>query len=276
MSTSKHPASGSSPPAAPPGGAEIQPATSAAEVPPEAHRTGILDSRLISSRSTTSATDPAATDDHAAAPFRPIHRPPVGILQILDDDQASAEVVRIRAERTVLGRAGADVVIPHDSLVSSRHAEITRHSEGGTYTWQLTDVGSTNGTFIKAAQAKLKDGEIFMAGGHLFRFEESGSDSSGPRQASLVMMTAPDGPKTVPLERSEFWIGRDPALGAGALPDDPTLDRKHVLLHRGPKAQWLAKDINSVNGLWIRVKQTALKNGCTFQLGEQRFNFFVL
>ncbi|MFM9058303.1 MAG: hypothetical protein ACKOSQ_04150, partial [Planctomycetaceae bacterium] len=60
-------------------------------------------------------------------PFRPLFRPPVPRLTILDDgEQACGQTVRLREEVTVIGRTDGDVRLPHDMLVSTRHAEIVR------------------------------------------------------------------------------------------------------------------------------------------------------
>src|SRR5262245_36580287 len=77
-------------------------------------------------------------------PYRPANRPAMAMLCIVDDGSNDGEWVRIRKERTTIGRLDADIVIAHDSMMSGRHAEITRRVEKGRSRWRLTDLQSTN------------------------------------------------------------------------------------------------------------------------------------
>ena len=65
----------------------------------------------------------AAADDCPPL-FRPILRPPTPILTVCDDGSESGESVRIRKDRFVIGRTEGDLVIPHDTQISGRHAEL--------------------------------------------------------------------------------------------------------------------------------------------------------
>jgi hypothetical protein len=59
-------------------------------------------------------------------PHRPVLRPSVPVLVVLDDgEQESGEVHRLRAGVTLIGRVEGQIQLPHDALVSSRHAEIS-------------------------------------------------------------------------------------------------------------------------------------------------------
>src|SRR5512146_901784 len=70
----------------------------------------------------------------------------------------------------VIGRSGADLDVD-DRGVSRVHARISRDAEGG---WTLTDLGSTNGTFlngVRVRSAALHDGdEIRIGAATAFRF----------------------------------------------------------------------------------------------------------
>src|SRR5689334_8946084 len=115
------------------------PATIREPVPPQAG---------VAARSAT----PAATATSAPAePFRPLERPPMALLTVIDDGDDSGETVRIRSSSFVIGRVEGDLVIPHDGGISGRHAEIVRRPEGGQFRWYLRDLQSTNGTFVRAA-----------------------------------------------------------------------------------------------------------------------------
>jgi pSer/pThr/pTyr-binding forkhead associated (FHA) protein len=73
----------------------------------------------------------------------------------------------------VLGRESGDVVFPDDPFMSRRHAAL-RVSEGPATTFRLTDLGSSNGTFVNGArvtEATLRPGDEVSIGGTRFRFE---------------------------------------------------------------------------------------------------------
>ena len=79
------------------------------------------------------ASREAAPRPHApvASPWRPTARPPAALLTACDDGRADGEVVRLRGDRFVIGRTEGDFRLPHDPLVSTRHAEVTRQQHGG-------------------------------------------------------------------------------------------------------------------------------------------------
>ena len=84
-----------------------------------------------------------------------------GDAYLLHDDQA------------VIGRTRGDMTFPDDAFVSSTHCKLTRHGEGA----RLTDLGSSNGTFLKIReQVAVDDGDLIMLGQQLFQVQ-----SDGPR-----------------------------------------------------------------------------------------------
>lgn len=69
-------------------------------------------------------------------------------------------------EGIYLGRERGDVLFPEDGYVSGLHARI--HAEGGKV--YLTDVGSSNGTFVRVeGKAALPSGSLLLMGQQLFR-----------------------------------------------------------------------------------------------------------
>ena len=103
-------------------------------------------------------------------PFQPIRRPSMALVCVIDDGRDTGEWFRIRASRTVIGRSGADIVIPHDESVSSQHLELVRTGALGNERWQLRDLKSTNGAFVRVSTATLKDNQEILLGSHRFRF----------------------------------------------------------------------------------------------------------
>src|SRR5205814_838584 len=104
-------------------------------------------------------------------PYRPTVRPPVALLTVCDDGQAEGELIRIRGARFVIGRADGDLLLPHDDQVSGRHVEIARESAGGRHRWTVTDLGSTNGLFVRVRRTTLTHGIEILVGRGRFRFE---------------------------------------------------------------------------------------------------------
>ncbi len=80
------------------------------------------------------------------------------------------DVYCLYRDETVLGRENGDIVFTDDPFLSRRHASISvdRASRSAV----LKDMGSSNGTSVRAAgEYKLRHGDNFRLGRHLFRFE---------------------------------------------------------------------------------------------------------
>jgi hypothetical protein len=241
---------------------------------------------------------PAEPDAEAEVPTeRPQFRPPMALLCILDDgNKMDGEWVRLRGDRYVIGRAEADIRIPHDAMMSGQHGQLVRQKTKDGVRWVLSDLGSTNGSWVRIGKTLLQHGSELLLGRGQYRFEvpaaagtlpEPPGAPAGATQAwgggpvtsmlpALVEMT-PAGPGArYPLTLPEYWIGRDPAACAIARPDDPYLNARHARLHRDASGQWHAENHRSVNGLWLRVEEMALGGTCQIRMGEQRFLFRVV
>jgi pSer/pThr/pTyr-binding forkhead associated (FHA) protein len=223
---------------------------------------------------------------------RPQDRPPMALLCILDDGRADGELVRLRADRCVIGRTEGDVVIPHDGMISGRHAEIVRQKTPAGYRWTLNDLGSTNGTFVRVGRTVLHPQAEIIVGRGRYRFEAGtveqapqataaatvgwGGSAPPSHLAALVEIT-PAGPgQRYPLGTGEQWIGRDAKACQVARPDDPLVNARHARLYPDARGLWHVENNKSVNGLWLRVEQIPLTATCRFRLGEQRFLFRIL
>src|SRR5262245_54796021 len=101
--------------------------------------------RAAAQKPTTKETDQADTQR-----YRPSRRPAVLMLRILDEVSSDdGEWHRIRGPKTVIGRTQGDITIPHDDMMSSKHAELSRQVDKNGSRWVLTDLGSTNGTYLR-------------------------------------------------------------------------------------------------------------------------------
>jgi pSer/pThr/pTyr-binding forkhead associated (FHA) protein len=243
------------------------------------------------------AAPPAVPVDADPAPFHPRQRPPMAMLCILDDGKEDGEWFRLRNDHYVIGRTEGDIRIPHDAMMSGRHAEISRQQVQGVYRWFLTDLQSTNGTYVRVGSALLKHRQEFLLGHGHYRFEAAQSVAEAdapppdaPQQATvswheqpvrsvlaaLVELARTGVSQRFPLTLPEYWIGRDAKSCAIVRAEDPLVNARHARLYRDAKGQWHVENNKSRNGLWVRIEQMPLTAACQFQLGEQRFILRVL
>jgi pSer/pThr/pTyr-binding forkhead associated (FHA) protein len=231
-------------------------------------------------------------------PELPVLRPPTALLCVLDDGKLDGEWVRLRADRVVIGRTEGDVRIPHDGLISGRHAEIVRERRSQGPRWLLTDLQSTNGTFVRIGSTPLRHGNELLIGAGRYRFEVGAVPAdAGPPAAPGAPLPATQAWSTQPLQGlvpslvevspagpvqrfsltlPEYWIGRDPQNCAIARPDDFLVNTRHARLYRDAKGHWHIENNKSLNGLWLRiVEPMPLGSACRFRLGEQQFIFRV-
>lgn len=228
----------------------------------------------------------------ATIPFRPVHRSPLAVLTICDDGKIDGEQLRLRNDRTVIGRAEGDVRIPHDAMMSSRHAEIVREADQVGWRWTLDDLRSTNGTYVRVASAPLEHGTEFLVGSSVLRFEDATLNLPGATppaggalstktqgwqtlaatdlKPSLIQVLKEGVGKRFFLDAAEQWIGRD-ANQAIALVDDVQVDARHAKVVKDAKGNWSIADAGSLNHVWLRIERHAIEGSCEFQLGEQRF-----
>jgi pSer/pThr/pTyr-binding forkhead associated (FHA) protein len=221
--------------------------------------------------------------------FRPVRRPPMAALCVLDDGREDGEWVRIRTPNFVIGRAEGDLVIPHDNMMSSKHAAISRQQEKDRYRWYLTDLQSTNGTFLKIASTLLKHGQEILIGSRRLRFQaaqlqppptgvEPPVHTAGWQTVSeaevipaLVEVHPRGEGQRFLLAKQENWIGRDPAQCSVVLAGDPLVSLRHARLFRDNTGRWILEKTKSLNGTWLRIDKVPLVGTAAFQLGEQRF-----
>ncbi len=241
-----------------------------------------------------------ATEADSTRPFRPSLRPSMALLTVYDDGEDEGEVLRIRGDRFAIGRVEGDLILSFDSGISGRHAEITRRQDDGPARWVLRDLGSTNGTFIRASTGLLKPGQELLLGSRRFRFDaatpravdapieaETGRATTqkwqvltpgpafGPEPPTLVELTPTgEGPRHR-LDQPETWIGRD-ASRCSIVVDDPMMSPRHAKIVRNDRDQWVVANAQSLNGVWLRVDEVPLGRGGQFRCGEQRFLIKIL
>jgi pSer/pThr/pTyr-binding forkhead associated (FHA) protein len=111
------------------------------------------------------APDPAPDGtQHAGSP----HRGFVGRVSLLIGRDATGNSFPIPPHGIHLGRERGDILFPEDGYVSGLHCRI--HSEVGHVF--LTDVGSSNGTFVRVSnESFVPQGTFVLMGQQLFRAE---------------------------------------------------------------------------------------------------------
>lgn len=241
--------------------------------------------------------EPAMQGTNAVLPLRPLLRPPMAVLVVLDDGNTSAEYFRIRKPRFVIGRTDGDVVISHDDNMSGQHVEITRELRDGKWTWQLNDLGSRNGTFVKLTRrpARIMSEQVFQVGLQRiqFRLPVSIADPPAPAIAQtrdwkaispadisqlvprLVHLDGSPMGRTFPIQKPIIIIGRDAACDV-PLTSDGHVNPTHARVYR-ERDDWLLEDSKSENGTWLRLLGPhPIGRSCEFILGEQRFQLKVL
>ena len=237
-----------------------------------------------------------ATEARPAAPktlaFRPTGRQPLATLTILDDGQRkTGEAVRIRGSRLVIGREEGDVTIPFDPDISSEHAELRCQKREGKYQWYLIDLGSTNGTFLRAYRATLPKRADLVLGSRRYQFQlpESISGEQEDEIAETHRYRAPSRtlaenflPRLAEVGAADgraFRFGKPSLLfGRGeacdiSVTDDPFLSPRHAQFYQDERGRWMIEDKKSLNGVWLKIKRLPLSQQAEFQLGQQRFRF---
>jgi pSer/pThr/pTyr-binding forkhead associated (FHA) protein len=231
--------------------------------------------------------------------YRPTCRPPGALLVILDDgSRTHGEHVRLRADRTVLGRSNGDVLVPHDGLMSTQHAEIIREMDRGRFRWFLRDMSSTNGTFVRGYKFTLKHDQELVIGAGRYRYRQAqqvqpAGDADPPAQHNSTMgwqaVTPADVAQMFPslveqlpsgengrvfaLKETRLALGSDASKCALAIDNDPFVSGLHATISQTNNGRWVIQDAGSTNGVWLRIRSIPIDSNCEFQLGEQRFLF---
>lgn len=111
---------------------------------------------------------PASTEERGVRPWgSPDGGARLRLTQLLDGG-GLGEVFPLRAGENAVGREAGDVTFPGDRYVSARHARLLVTEEGVT----LTDLGSSNGTFVKVlGTVELSPGDQLLIGTQLLRVD---------------------------------------------------------------------------------------------------------
>jgi hypothetical protein len=105
---------------------------------------------------------------HGVALFGSPPREPWGRLLAIIPSGGYRDVRHLTEKEVVLGREEGDIVFRDDAFMSRRHAAVTWDGKKA----QLTDLGSSNGTFVRLnGPTPLKHGDHVRMGDQLLRIE---------------------------------------------------------------------------------------------------------
>ena len=210
--------------------------------------------RWLSGESTGSQHVPelvAGTEE----PFRPVLRPPIPVLTVLDDGSLEeGEQIRIRTESFSIGRTAGDFVVPLDATMSGRHAEIRLCTDAGKREWRLHNLESVNGTFVRVGGASLGNDSIVILGSRRYRLERPKPPAPRDRNRDEtlkvqehvdvadqwpILVEAANKPSALrfPLRSSHVTIGRKGG-GCGIQIDDPQIAPVHAEIFLDPAGVW--------------------------------------
>lgn len=93
----------------------------------------------------------------------------VGRLALVIGRDTTGNAFPIPREGVHCGRERGDILFSEDGYVSGLHCRVAPSEDGRIY---LTDVGSSNGTFVRlSGERRLNNGDILLMGQQLFRFD---------------------------------------------------------------------------------------------------------
>ena len=93
----------------------------------------------------------------------------IGRLSLMIGRDTTGNAFPIPERGVHLGRERGDVLFSEDGYVSGLHCRIARAADGKMY---LTDVGSSNGTFVRLGKEQLvQRGDVLLMGQQLFRVD---------------------------------------------------------------------------------------------------------
>ena len=232
---------------------------------------GKQDIRVVLASAPPVAPDEAAGRPALAASRAPVSAsiPPRGpsgpgrLVALLADGTPADEFSLVLQGTTTIGRAGATITFPEDTMLSDRHAAIS-HGPAGL---ELRDLDSQNGVFVKVQEGRavtLSSGTIIKAGrqwlvsratngsGEIVHYDYTGREVGRYRvPEGTTLLLGRTAPATV-LDGS-----------------DSTLSRRHLSIS-ADSGSLLLRDLGSRNGTFVKVdKRWTLQNGDLIWLGNQ-------
>jgi len=205
-------------------------------------------------------------------PERTPSRPPddrgpflVGLLQ---DGILGEEHGLLQDTPTTIGRRSCVLEFSDDQLLDERHASVSL--VGGA--WVLKDEGGATGVFLRVPATTKRTvavGDLICAGHQFFVLADTGDGVP-------MLVQYEEGGREVgrhSIEKPTTLFGRG-APDVLLDPDDLSLSRRHFAISVVSDGTVCVKDLKSVNGTYVRVRQEiTLTHGMAFRLGRQLIGF---
>jgi hypothetical protein len=199
-------------------------------------------------------------------------------LRVFTDESPDGALVDVPERGLILGRTSDASIRLSDTCISPKHCELT-FADGGVH---LTDLGSTNGTWVK-----IKDTKALVVNAQIRLGRQCFTVTRQARRTSEGLTTEdgtvqwqsgePDSEwcltnsarLSIPVPESGLRLGR--LSGTLLFEYDLSLSSVHaVLVPAGEHLHF--KDFNSRTGSWVRLDGTIVLNyGSEFLLGDSRF-----
>jgi pSer/pThr/pTyr-binding forkhead associated (FHA) protein/ferredoxin len=182
---------------------------------------------------------------------------------LLADGTPADEFPLAASGSTTIGRVGAAIVFPNDSMLSDQHALISQGANG----LELQDLGSSNGVFVKVVEGQpvpFDPGTIVKAGrqwliaqdapgADVVQCDASGRDVSAHGVADGGSIVFGRAAPSVVLDAS-----------------DTTLSRRHLSVSK-EGGRLRLRDLGSRNGTFIKVDgRWPLRDGDVIWMGNQQ------
>ncbi len=164
-------------------------------------------------------------------------------------------------------------------FISGEHAVFRKGPAGYT----LTDLDSTNGTFLKGKRVKgtvaLADGDEIGIGQVTFRVRIGAIEETADQEAELVIVRGTFQGQRMSLDGGELLVGRE-IEGEGTLsfPDtEKGISTEHAIFRKNRGGYWV-QDLSSKNGTFVNGKQKSiaqLADGDEVTLGDVAFKVHI-
>jgi len=228
------------------------------------------------------ATAPAAMPAMASGQLSAIR------LVAIQRDGADGDVHQFAAEKLGLGRREGEIVFANDPYLADLHARIERRDRQ----WVLVDLGSRNGTFVRARDPTvLRPQEVLLLGKQVLALDllpVEQTDAQPAAEHGVLVFGTPVRPAWARLRqltmsgvardvyylcRPEVTLGRED--GDILFPEDEFMSRCHLVLqHRDGTVTLI--DQGSSNGTYLRVRgEREIVGGDHIRLGDQLLRFEV-
>lgn len=226
------------------------------------------------------AGDAPADPRGLAAPVVVAVAPPPGATPLLAHRAArlvaGGNVYALPADRpAIIGREPDCVVMLGNTTVSRHHAEILGNAAG----YAVTDLGSTNGTWVGLARLQphvpqlLRDGDAVRFGEVFLTFSLVNDNAATAPPPSTAVLAGPGG--VAPLLPEVTSLGRD--LTGDIVVPEPRASRLHAQIRRAADGGYYLNDMGSANGTLVNGAPLRgvhrLADGDEIAIGGSRYVF---